>query len=1114
MDKPTYSTHGNLSTLSSDQIDYDATDSSSSDFDEDDKGIYDQEIGERVEGSNNDNDNDINNEDLRRIKHEIKHEERLRRKALKLEAKAKHKKMLDDMRAKVPVVPPKKRNDLLKVPDLDMDEIPSWFAVLSPREEKGVAGPFSTAELRKMYRYGEIHDNTLFWKEGLKNWHALMFIRTLRFQLLTVPVVPPKIGVTGDSNNPVALLPKDMEIKSFHALRDAPLHKNCARCGGVAVGHTKGLGEQVPDSYSIYEEVGSTPLATEIIPGFLWLGNAASSKLKHVNELEITLLVNCTKEIQNPPPKPPYFRCQSIGLADKPKGSKVPSMEELKWAMNITYDWIEQERISADRAKQGDMHEPEYSGPTDDMGRPVDEFGRLIVAKPMRKKKKGQKNEVLPRVLIWSKTGNDRGFFIAAAYMVKQYGMSFDRVGKLLQSTRPGCKMSAYYEEALLEWEREHALGEMLCIDCVTLADSKLSSDQVQELSLIGMKVDDEVIEGKSLKVDKSKNDAYNAFSESIATLLNSDGLPLADAMLDTSMYLHKIYEGDCFERQSDYERLMGHDAKLQPKWTSLLDLNLNGQRLGDTRTQLLLRELRRLGLVGNLRVIELRNNELHCETMSTLVEVLTQQKPAVKNTHESNFLDPIVDDLMKVDVSDNNIKTVGARQVANFLKVNHTLTSLNISRNPIGDIGGAAIFVALTRAFPDFEDYGEMDTNLSKMDSLDFSQPYNESLTELHLVSCGLGHEAAEALTEMLRANDLMQILQIDANFDFSTKDFKHFTNSLRIGNTVVERLSVADTPLTVKSAGYIIKCLEVSSLPLKHLNMSRCEMTSLHVSPFAKTVSKHLVSLDVSGNMIGETGAEWLSIAIVGKTDPNGHSIPPLKKVDVNCCGLDNAGAVKIISAVASRPSIVFLDVSNNSVGPDIDQLLEKLRCCQLVELYLNNCKLQSKGAASLFKMLKHVNAGSLGATLRVLTLANNDIHDPCAQSVHDFLKKNYVISMLDLGFNNFTNHSKSIFQNSIDVNSESPPEFKLYDLSINLIGNKCDNSLLEFSSFGRSKATWRYGINGRPDFDQLKYSTRRNYDHISYLSRPHHLDRVINDIRFNDEHPEYKATLNTLS
>jgi Ran GTPase-activating protein (RanGAP) involved in mRNA processing and transport len=208
------------------------------------------------------------------------------------------------------------------------------------------------------------------------------------------------------------------------------------------------------------------------------------------------------------------------------------------------------------------------------------------------------------------------------------------------------------------------------------------------------------------------------------------------------------------------------------------------------------------------------------------------------------------------------------------------------------------------------------------------------------------------------------------------------------------------------------------------------------------------------------------------------------------------------------------VFLDVSNNSVGPDIDQLLEKLGCCQLVELYLNNCKLRSKGAASLFKMLKHVNAGSLGATLRVLTLANNDIHDPCAQSVHDFLKKNYIISMLDLGFNNFTNHSKSIFQNSIDVNSESPPEFKLYDLSINLIGNKCDNSLLEFSSFGRSKATWRYGINGRPDFDQLKYSTRRNYDHISYLSRPHHLDRVINDIRFHDEHPEYKATLNTLS
>ena len=1099
METTTYSTNGNMSTLSSDQIDYDDTDSSDYDDDND---------------NNNNNDDDNNNEELRRISHEMKHEERLRRKALKSDEKAKKKKMLEDMRAKVPVVPPKKRSDLLKVPDLDMDEVPSWFAVLSPREERGVSGPFSTKELRKMYRYGEIHDNTLFWKEGLKNWLALMFIRTLRFQLLTVPIVPPKIGATGDSNNPVALLPKDREIEAFHALRDAPLHKNCARCGGVAVGHTKGLGEQVPDSYSIYDEVGSTPLATEIIPGFLWLGNAASSKLKHINELEITLLVNCTKEIQNPPPKPPYYRCQSIGLADKPKGSKVPSIEDLKRAMNVTYDWIEQERISADRAKQGDLPEPEYSGPSDDMGRPVDEFGRLLVAKPMRKKKKGQKNEILPRVLIWSKTGTDRGFFIAAAYMVKLYGMTFDRVAKLLQSTRPGCKMSAYYEEALLEWEKDHTLGEMLCIDCVTLADSKLKSDQLEDLSLIGVKIDDETIEGKSVDIDKAKSDAYNTFSESIKTLFKSDGLLLSDIMMDTSMYLHKIFEGNTNVNQSDYERLMGNALKLKPKWSSLLDLNLNGQRLGDKRTQLLLRELRRLELVKNLRIIELKNNDLHCETMTTLIEVLTQLKPAVANTHESNFLDPIVEDLMKLDVSDNSIKMAGARQIANFLKVNKTLTCLNVSCNPIGDIGGASIFVALTRSFPDFEDYGEMDTNLSKMDSLDFTQPYNESLTELHLVSCGLGHEAAEALTEMLRANDLLQILQIDANFDFSTKDFKHFTNSLRIGNTVVEKFSVADIPLTVKSASYIIKCLEVSSLPLKHLNMSRCEMTSLHVSPFSKTISKHLMSLDVSGNMFGETGAEWLAIAIIGKSDHNGHTIPPLKKIDVSGCGLDNAGSFKIISAIASRPSISFLDISNNNIGTDIELILDKLKVCQLIELYLNNCKLQSKGATSLFKMLKNISTGSLGSCLRVLTLANNDIHDPCAQSIHEFLKENFIISMLDLGFNKFTNHSKSIFDKTIDITSESSPEFKLYDLSINLVGNTCDNNLLEYSSFGRSKATWRYGINGRPDFDDLKFSTRQNYDHVSYLSRGHHINRMNNDNRFNEEHPSYKSKINTIS
>jgi len=1004
------------------------------------------------------------------------------------------------------------------MPDLNMDEIPSWFAVLSPREERGVAGPFSTTELRKMYRFGEIHDNTLFWKEGLKNWQALMFIRTLRFQLLTVPIVPPKIGVAGDSNNPVAALPKDMEIKAFHALRDAPLYKSCSRCGGVAIGHTKGLGEQIPDSFSIFDDVGSTPLATEIIPGFLWLGNAASSKLKHINELEITLLVNCTKEIQNPTPKPPYFRCQSIGLADKPK--KPPSMEELKRAMNVTYDWIEQERIAADRSKQADLPEPEYNGPTDDMGRPVDEFGRLVQPKLMRKKKKGQKNEILPRVLVWSKTGFERGFFVVAAYMVKQFGMALERVLKLLQTSRPGCKMAQYYEDALVEWEKEHRLGEMLCIDCVTLADSKLDDEQVDELALIGMKIDKEVIEGNQIVVDETKNSSYNSFAASITSLFKADDAdpPIAQEMLDVNMFLLKVFEGKAIKPQTDYERLMNCPIEHKPNWSSLLDLNLNGQRLGDKRTQLLLREMRKFELIRNLRILELKSNSLHCETVAVLIEVLTKHKEAMNpNVHVSHTYDPIVDDLMKIDISDNNLKVPGARAIANFIKVNNTLTALDVSRNPIGDVGAAAIIIALTRAFPDFDDYGEMDTNLSKMDSLDFTQPYNESITELNLVSCGLGHEAAEAMTEMLRANDLVHVIRVDANFDFSTKDFKHFTNSLRIGNTVVENLSVADIPLTVKSANYIIKCLEVSTLPLKTLNMSRCELTSLHIAPFAKSISKHLTSLDISGNTFGETGAEWLAIAVQGQKEPgsSGTMIPPLRKLDVNCCGLDAVGALKIVTAVASRPCIEFLDISNNSIGPDVDDILQPLKLCRLVELYLNNCKLQSRGAASLLKMLQTTNPNTLGASLRVLALSNNDIHDPCAQSVHDFLKTNAIISMLDLGFNNFTNQSRNVFQNSIDINSESSSEFKLYDLSINLIGNPCDRSLLDYAGFGRSKQNFRFGVNGRPDFESLKYSSRSNYDHISYLARPHHVARKEGSLdRFKHEHPTYQQPINIIN
>jgi hypothetical protein len=37
--------------------------------------------------------------------------------------------------------------------------------------------------------------------------------------------------------------------------------------------------------------------------------------------------------------------------------------------------------------------------------------------------------------------------------------------------------------------------------------------------------------------------------------------------------------------------------------------------------------------------------------------------------------------------------------------------------------------------------------------------------------------------------------------------------------------------------------------------------------------------------------------------------------------------AGSFKIISAIASRPSISFLDISNNNIGTDIELILDKL-------------------------------------------------------------------------------------------------------------------------------------------------------------------------------------------
>lgn len=130
-----------------------------------------------------------------------------------------------------------------------------------------------------------------------------------------------------------------------------------------------------------------------------------------------------------------------------------------------------------------------------------------------------------------------------------------------------------------------------------------------------------------------------------------------------------------------------------------------------------------------------------------------------------------------------------------------------------------------------------------------------NYSVTSLDYTSNEMGHKAINALDGVLRANKSIVRLNLDGSTGMPSKPFKTLLNALRIYNTTLEDLKIADVPFSVKSTGNIFKIFAGHDIALTALSVSRCELTSLHVNSFGGYIrmAKYLMEIDISGNRLG---------------------------------------------------------------------------------------------------------------------------------------------------------------------------------------------------------------------------------------------------------------------
>ena len=170
---------------------------------------------------------------------------------------------------KLPPIPPKTREELFLASD-DIEHRQKWFYVKSPREIFGAVGPNNIIELKKLHHEKIIQESTLIWAEGQSVWQALIDVPDVAKEVLgiktadyVVPDFEPKNGFITHPLGPVHKFQVDMV---------------CVRCGNQAMEFCANNTEQIPELAGLRNPVGAPPQASEIIPGFLWIGNSSTGK--------------------------------------------------------------------------------------------------------------------------------------------------------------------------------------------------------------------------------------------------------------------------------------------------------------------------------------------------------------------------------------------------------------------------------------------------------------------------------------------------------------------------------------------------------------------------------------------------------------------------------------------------------------------------------------------------------------------------------------------------------------------------------------------------------------------------------------------------------------------
>ena len=312
-----------------------------------------------------------------------------------------------------------------------------------------------------------------------------------------------------------------------------------------------------------------------------------------------------------------------------------------------------------------------------------------------------------------------------------------------------------------------------------------------------------------------------------------------------------------------------------------------------------------------------------------------------------------------------NGICDAGATSIAEAIKVNKTLTDLNLSGNGISDAGATSIAEAIkvnkTVTYLNLSDNGVSDAGVT---SIVEAIKVNKTLTNLNLSRIGISDVGARSIAEAIKINKTLISLDLSNN-RISDAGATSIAEAIKVNKSLTD-LKLFGNGISDAGAKSIAEVIKVSET-FTCLDLSNNRISDAGATSIAKAieVNKALTHLKLSGNGISNAGAESIAFAIeINKT---------LTHLDLSFNGIRDAGARSLAEAVKVNQTLTSLNLSKN--------------------------RSSDAGASSIAEAIK------VNKTLTNLNLSRNGISDVGARSIAEAIKINKTLTYLNLSFNNIS-------------------------------------------------------------------------------------------------------------